>query len=169
MIADELKRRACRNVGAAEQISKRVAEQPSSVNGYSVDGFTPLHLAAHFNHLDAARVLLDAGAGVTAVSRNPLLVMPLHSAVAGRAYEATRLLLERGAPPNAVQAGGWTPVLSAAQHGDTPLLELLRSFGADCCAASPGGQTPRQVAIDGGHPDVAEWLAQVCSDAAPPE
>src|SRR5436190_20208166 len=44
----------------------------ATVNSFAYDGWTPLHLAAFFGHLDAARFLLDAGADVDAVSENAL-------------------------------------------------------------------------------------------------
>src|SRR4051794_18191705 len=82
---------------------------PETVNGYAYDGWTPLHLAAFFGHLEAARLLLDGGADVSAVSTNSLENTPLHAATAGRHSDVALLLLEHGALASIVDAGGYTP------------------------------------------------------------
>src|SRR5215468_7824664 len=54
----------------------------SAVNGYSADGWTPLHLAAFFGHTKIAELLLARDADVAARSRNPNGNTPLHAALA---------------------------------------------------------------------------------------
>jgi uncharacterized protein len=88
-------------IGLTDAVQQILRQDRDAVHGWSSDGFTPLHLAAHFNRADTVEALLRAGADVGAVSRNSLAVMPLHSAIAGRARESARLLLEAGAAPNA--------------------------------------------------------------------
>jgi ankyrin repeat protein len=88
-----------------------------TVNWYAYDGWTALHLAAFFGHLDAANLLIESGADVRAVSRNSLTNTPLHAAVAGRHTEVATALLARGANPDALDAGGYTPRAIAAQNG----------------------------------------------------
>jgi ankyrin repeat protein len=97
----------------------------ATVNSYSYDGWTPLHLAAFFGNLDAARVLLDAGADVHAVSRNGLANTPLHAATAGKHLELALLLIEKGANPRAVDAGGYTPLEIARQNGLTEVVAAV--------------------------------------------
>ncbi|MFC3918361.1 ankyrin repeat domain-containing protein [Deinococcus metalli] len=79
------------------------------MNAVSPDGFTPLGLASFFGRAEAAQVLLEAGADVHAVSRNPMQVQPLHSAVAGNHEALARVLVAAGADVNAEQADGFTP------------------------------------------------------------
>ena len=88
----------------------------NSVNAYSYDGWTPLHLAAFFGHLDNATLLLASGADVGAVSRNSLTNTPLHAATAGRHADVALALLRAGADPTAVDAGGYTPLQIATQN-----------------------------------------------------
>jgi ankyrin repeat protein len=96
-----------------------------SVSGYSYDGWTPLHLAAFFGHLAAARLLLDAGAEVNAVSKNSLTNTPLHAATAGKHVEVALLLLERGAASDAVDAGEYTPLAIATQNHLTAVVDAI--------------------------------------------
>jgi ankyrin repeat protein len=86
-------------------------------------------------------MLLEHGADVGAVARNPLTVQPLHSAAAGGHTVVARLLLEHGADPNARQEGGFVPLHAAAQAGNDELYELLLASGADQDAATDDGRT----------------------------
>jgi uncharacterized protein len=149
-------------IGLTDAVQQILRQDQHAVHGWSIDGFAPLHLAAHFNRADTIQALLRAGADVGAVSHNSLAVMPLHSAVAGRARESARLLLEAGAAPNAPQAGGWFAVLSAAQHGDEELIRLLQEFGADLSVRDRSGRTVAAVATEAGHYELAQWIAREC-------
>jgi ankyrin repeat protein len=86
----------------------REIDRPGALNAFAYDGWTPLHLAAFFGHLDAARALLDAGADLSAVSRNGMRNTPLHAAAAGRHGDVARLLVERGADGLALDAGEYS-------------------------------------------------------------
>jgi uncharacterized protein len=119
-------------VGELDRL-RAIAPEPSDVNVWSPDGFTPLHLAAFFKHPEAVRLLVDNGADLEAISRNRTFApeaRPLHSAAAAGDVEVSRILLDAGADPNARQHGGFTPLMAAEQSGNRPLAELLRSFGA---------------------------------------
>jgi ankyrin repeat protein len=94
----------------------RRAGTQETVGGYSYDGWTPLHLAAFFGRLDAARLLIERGADVHAVSRNGMTNTPLHAAAAGRHADVALLLLDHGANGSATDAGGYTPRQIALQN-----------------------------------------------------
>lgn len=98
-------------------------EHPGAVNAFAYDGWTPLHLASFFGQLEAAEALVDAGADVFAVSRNSLENTALHAATAGKHEAIALLLLERGADPEALDAGGYTPLRIAQENR---LAEFLR-------------------------------------------
>jgi len=99
-----------------------------TVNSYSYDGWTPLHLTAFFGHLDAVDVLLDQGADVTKVSQNNMANTPLHAATAGRHAEVALRLLANGADPAAIDAGGYTPLQIAMQN---QLDSVVAAISAD--------------------------------------
>jgi ankyrin repeat protein len=120
-------------LGRTERLEQLLDEDHELVRAWSPDGFTPLHLAAFFDHPAGVRLLLERGADVEAVARNPMLVRPLHSAVAGEGHrlEIARLLLEHGADPNAKQQADFTPMHAAVQNDDVELQQLLIDHGAE--------------------------------------
>lgn len=136
-----------------------LAAESALIHSYSGDGWTPLHLAAAFSTPEAVSLLLESGARLDALSRNPQQNQPLHAALAlGKNPETIRLLLEHGAPVNAAQAGGFTPIFSAASANRRDLAELLFSHGADPGQKSDAGKTPADFALERGHADLAAWL-----------
>ena len=128
-------------VGDSERVRELLSVQPGAAADWSPDGFTALHLAAFFGRETVAATLLEHGADVNAVARNPLRVQPLHSAAAAGHTPVARLLLDHGADPNARQEGGFVPLHAAAQAGNDELYELLIASGADQDAATDDGRT----------------------------
>ena len=92
---------------------------------YSYDGWTPLHLASFFGQLEAARLLLGAGAEVNAVSHNSLTNTSLHAATAGKHSDVALLLLDHGATTDAVDAGGYTPQQIATQNSLVTVVQRM--------------------------------------------
>lgn len=146
-------------LGKANALRELLDTDPTMVSLYSPDGWTALHLAAHFGQAEAARVLIERGASTTLRSRNPLDNEPLHAACAGRPpRELVALLLDSGADVNARQHGGFTPLHETAQNGDMALSELLLARGADAALATDEGKTAMQLAREAGHGDLADLL-----------
>ncbi len=124
----------------------------------SSDGWTPLHLAAFFGHVDLTASLIGRGADVNARSSNGLNNAPLHAAAAGGHTAIVTLLLERGADVNARQEGGWTALHAAAQSGNRPMVEILLASGADTSIRAANNQLPLDLALSKGHGEVAALL-----------
>jgi ankyrin repeat protein len=74
-------------------------------------GMTALSFAAREGRLEAARLLIDAGADVNAADANG--IGPLLMAISNRHTPVATLLLARGANPNAADWWGRTPLWSA--------------------------------------------------------
>lgn len=148
-------------LGYVDRLRERLLDDADAVAAYSPDGFTALHLAAFFGKPEAARILLDHGAGVDVYTRNPFANQPLHAAAAGRHIEVCRVLLAAGADVNATQHGGYTPLHEAAQHGDVEMTELFLSAAADPALVTHAGETPAQIAAAAGHTDLADRLREV--------
>jgi ankyrin repeat protein len=145
-------------LGDGATVSRMVALGGDSVDRVSPDGYTPLHLAAHFGHARVAKLLIDEGAPLDAVSQNELRVTPLHSALAGSRLDVAALLIERGADVNASQRDGWTPLHYAAHNGDIATVGLLLAHGADPDARTKDGARPQAVAERSGHNDAVAAL-----------
>jgi uncharacterized protein len=109
-------------------------------------GMTALSFAAREGRLEAARLLIDAGADVNAREANG--IGPLVMAITNRHTPVAALLLARGADPNAADWWGRTPLWSAVDMRNldldsrtfengverAPVLELIEALiakGAD--------------------------------------
>lgn len=104
---------------------RQALAQPGALDAYAYDGWTPLHLAAFFGQRDAARLLLDAGANLHAVSRNSLQNTPLHAATAGRHTGIALMLIDRGASAELRDGGGFTARQIASEN---QLVEVLNAI-----------------------------------------
>src|SRR5258706_13741644 len=120
--------------GDVARLETLLAENRSLISAVSSDGWTPLHLAAHFGRADAARLLLNTGAKVDARSTNTLNNCPLHAAAAGGSAAVVELLISHGANVNARQHSGWAAIHAAAQTGDLEMARALAEAGADLSA-----------------------------------
>lgn len=84
---------------------------------------TPLVYAARSGSIDAARVLLEAGADVNQLTRYGW--SPLLAATQNSNYQMGQFLIENGADVNIANKGGWTPLYLATDNrnlegGDYP-------------------------------------------------
>jgi uncharacterized protein len=122
-------------LGRTDRLREVLDEDPSGANAFGDDGFHPLGLACFFGNVDAARLLVERGADVNALSRNERIqTAAIHAAAAGSAeatrYELIELVLEHGADPNLEQGGGFRAIDAARQNGDTRVEQLLLDHGA---------------------------------------
>ncbi|HEY2845577.1 MAG TPA: ankyrin repeat domain-containing protein [Bryobacteraceae bacterium] len=148
-------------LGDVLRLEELLAGNASLITAVSTDGWTPLHLAAFFGKSDAARLLLDKGASVTARSTNAMANTPLHAAAAGQNAEIVTLLLEHGAHANAQQSGGWTALHSAAQNGDLESARALLAGGADVSARAENHQKPLDLALTKGRQAMVDFLEAI--------
>jgi uncharacterized protein len=133
-------------------------DKPQLVGAYSPEGWTPLHLAAHFGHLETAKELVTEGAEVNSVSKNEMANNPLHAAVAGNHTIMVAFLIDSGADVNNKQHGGWTPLHGAVQNGNLGMVRLLVDNGADINLTSDDGMSAISLALDKKFSHIAEYL-----------
>ncbi|KAG0431198.1 hypothetical protein HPB47_021995 [Ixodes persulcatus] len=119
---------------------------------------TPLHLAAGYNNLEVAELLLEKGAEVNAQDKGGLI--PLHNASSYGHLDVAALLIKHGTLVNATDRWGFGPLHEAAQKGRTQLCALLLAHGADPTLKNHEGHTPLDIAV-------AEDVRCLLTDAMP--
>lgn len=144
-------------LGTTIRLQALLDADPNLVHTYSHDGWTPLHLAAHFGHSETVRALLRSGADIHARSLQ-LKNTALHAAIAGRCPEAAAILMAAGADVNARDASSWTPLHLAAANGMLDTATLLLQNGAQASGGDSHTTPPLSLAIKGGHRDVIDLL-----------
>src|SRR5919109_2275557 len=123
-------------LGRTERVRQLLDEDPSRANAFGDDGFHPVGLACFFGHVEAAKLLMERGADVNALSRNDQIqTAAIHAAAASQTDETTRfelvkLALEHGADPDLPQGSGFRAIDAARQNGDTRVEQLLIEHGA---------------------------------------
>jgi ankyrin repeat protein len=148
--------------GDTDEVAALLSMDTRLTQTFDTDGWTPLHLAAHYGHAGTVEVLLHNNAPVDLRSQNQLANTALHAALAGqRAEERARVvrqLVEGGADVNATQHGGWAPIHQAAANGDRDTAALLIARGARAGVANDAGVTAAALARQRGHDELAAWL-----------
>ena len=147
------------STGDEARLQAILGEKASAVEEFSSDGWTALHLAAAFGTPLSVGALIFRGARVDAISQNAQQNQPLHAALAlGKNPSTIELLVSHGADVNATQAGGFTPIFSAAAANRIDLAEMLMEHGANPHHASDQGKTPADFAREHGHAELAAWF-----------
>lgn len=82
---------------------------------------------------------------------------PLYAAAAADQYEAVQVLLARGADVNKKLKRGQTALMIASYHGDTDMVRLLISSGADV-NGDCDGDTALSWAKEKGHTEIVNLL-----------
>ncbi|MBN2584959.1 MAG: ankyrin repeat domain-containing protein [Planctomycetes bacterium] len=146
----------------------------ADLNGLAAVGEAPLHYAAQIGRLEAARILLDAGADVNVLTKAVESekqwvaggVTPLHYAAGNGRDDVAELLIARGARINAQEGElGSTPLHWAAAQRHLGAMRLLLGHGADPNARDAGARAPLHEAAAAG--DI-EGVRLLLSHAADP-
>ncbi|MDB4794929.1 ankyrin repeat domain-containing protein [bacterium] len=121
-----------------------------------------IHLAIKFGNIEAVKQHLAAGTGVNAIG-GFRKASPLYMAAYSYNAEATKLLLENGADVHQLDFKKETALHTAAYHsyhgeGDVSVVALLVDHGSKINAISDLGQTPLDLAIIAGTPEVSDLL-----------
>ena len=144
--------------GELERVERLLTEKAGSVNDYSADGWTPLHLAAFFGHAKIAELLIGHDADVRARSRGANGNTPLHAALAGNHKFVAGLLIGHGADVNATDAQGWRPLHLAAANNNMDAIKSLIAQGADVHAPNGEAKTPLSLATEKNYREAAALL-----------
>jgi ankyrin repeat protein len=133
-------------------------------------GQTALMHAAHGGHLEAIRLLLEAGARVSTRDRADHEVdrnrQPLHYAMLGKNLAVVEALLDAHANPNAESHLGVTPLTVAIEEGNLEGVRLLLKRGANINhkPRSPHHTPPLSSAAAVGSPALVRLLLKAGAD-----
>lgn len=119
---------------------------------------TPLHNAAQFGRAEAAKILLNYGAGPNAINKDGLT--PLHHAAGFGHTDLIELLIDSGANTEIDCGGGdGTPLYAAVGYGQEDAVRLLIAKGANINKRSLRlGGTPLESAVGRGYSRIVELL-----------
>jgi ankyrin repeat protein len=142
-------------LGQKDRVEESIGASRELIGQHASDGFTGLHLAAFFGHLELVELLLSYGADPDTTATGSMDVRPIHSAAAGRKPESivpiVKALLSGGAGINRLQQGGFTALHAAAAAGNEELLRVLLGEGADAGTKTDDGKSAFDLAIQKGH------------------
>jgi hypothetical protein len=155
---DEVSRRLAGNPALATTSSGAGASRQDSSTFFFADiahylyaGDTALHLAAAAFRRPVAELLVAHGADCRA--RNRRRAEPLHYAADANRWnpaaqaETIEYLVSIGADPNAVDAGGVTPLHRAVRTRSLPAVRALLDGGANPRQPNKTGSTPLHLAV----------------------
>lgn len=124
-----------------ELLIKKGADVRKTYGPYSL-----LTIAVESDNIDAAKLLVDAGADVNSGK----VYTPLTKAIEEGHYKFVEFLLKEGADPNNIPEHGfegWTPLHHAAKRGDQNIIKLLIEWGVGVNKQNRYGiRTPLDVA-----------------------
>lgn len=133
------------------------------VNAQTIEGVTPLHIAAAHNNLEMAKHLVEAGANPSLQAAQQ--TTPIHTAAGKGSVATLKYLLDRrklaaeDAWPAPLTAGPEsTAIHAAAQEGQIEVLKILIDAGANPSTTLESGDTPLHLAASGGHAEACAYL-----------
>jgi len=145
-------------LGQLDHAKSLIDRNPQIVSAYSPDGFALVALTAYLGQKETTEFLIEKGADINAVARNPTGFTALTGAVANNHTEIAKLLVKRGAQVNYRYEGGFSPLMGAAEHGNVELVNFLLANGADPNAKTKDGKSPISFAREKNHAEVVEVL-----------
>jgi ankyrin repeat protein len=142
---------------------RALLQKKAEVDAPQVDGSTALHWAVYHDNLQAADLLIAAGANVKLVTRegvSPLSMATLYGSVA-----MVERLLKAGADAKELGPNGETMVMFAARNGNPRLLQLFVAAGVDVNAAEKLRKTTALMwAAEQRHPEAIVTLLKAGAD-----
>ncbi|XP_066533673.1 ankyrin repeat and SOCS box protein 2-like [Hoplias malabaricus] len=128
-----------------------------------IQGGTPLHEAVRHKNVQICKMLLQAGAKLTA--RNIYGIDPLFTAAQCGAAEVLNLLIMKGADVNTQANDGASALFEASKNGHSEVVEILLSRKADVNKSNKAGLLPVHVAAKNGHDRIVAMLTPRTSRA----
>ena len=118
------------------------------------NGWSLLHIAAHYNQRDLAQWLLERNVGVDTLNMHR--ATPLHICTYSGSSNVADLLVDSRARIDLADANGWLPIGIAAWHGYTNIVNRLINGGCDISQRGNGGQTAMHYAAWNNYTDIVQ-------------
>jgi hypothetical protein len=115
------------DLAAVKSLLDSGADPNSTEDIADIKGVTPLHIAAEMGHLEIARLLIQRGAKLDALTSTD--TQPIHQAAMNGYDEVVALLLELGADVNCQDDNGATPLDFAIFRENYQTADMIREFG----------------------------------------
>ncbi|KAJ0425631.1 ankyrin repeat-containing domain protein [Aspergillus carlsbadensis] len=142
-----------------EDTASLLLDAGANPNPTVTDGFTPLVVAALYDHGRMAERLIEKGAIPDPVAHRTALT-PLAWAARNGNERLARRLLERGVDANRCYESGCTPLILTALNGHARITKMLLEHGADPCLTDEHGRTPLAISAQRGFADVVFTLIE---------
>lgn len=105
---------------------KRILEQNDQLaNMYNLHGWTPLHLSAHYGHVEISRLLVEYGADIYARAKNEMDDNYWHMTIANQEIDTMKVFLKDEFNIKLKKVNGWTPLHEAVLTGDSEFVKLI--------------------------------------------
>jgi ankyrin repeat protein len=148
---------AASELGDPELLGKVLKSSAKDIDAHDpVAGLTPLAFALRGKHLDAARMLLEAGAKPEKANKDGSL--PLVDIASLDMANAMQLLLAHGAPVDLKNSKGMTALREAARTGKEAAVKLLLAYGADADQVDDVDRTVLFDAVEWRKPSIVSML-----------
>ena len=148
--------RAVQNNDVAEV--KRLIAQGANVNELDANQDAPLVMAAYEGHTEIVRLLLEAGADVTAVDPS-MKATALHAAAYAGRTEAAKLLIQHHIDINKQgPRNGYTALHDAIWQNNIETARVLIEAGANLSLKAHSGETPLEFARSKGRNEIAAMI-----------
>jgi ankyrin repeat protein len=146
--------------GDVKKVKAILQADPKAVSVKDKNGDTPLHLAALHGQLEAAQVLLDAGAEVNAKNNyGPFTPGDFWQQISTNNHQDPVVMLNVHGEDARYMKNGYTPLdLAEFSINHKKMVELLVSKGADVNAQAASGATPLFWAVMRNQKDDAQFL-----------
>lgn len=142
-----------------------VTKALTDLNVQTLNGSTPLHLGAEFNHVDVVNRLVGNAGTEEKEAVDKSGATPLHRAARHGSCQAIDALVAASVNLNAQDEDGFTPLHQAIEYDQKKAVTtLLSKEGNEITLASQDGLTPLHRAFRKGNSDVLSALVKAGAD-----